>query len=290
LDQKENDSMKVALFNGNRLGVVAGEQITDVTPVLPHWDNDYAANWWLRLCHDFDALRPRIEAEASRGQAVPLPSVKLNAAALHPQKIVAAAANYAAHVEEMTAGSAAPYPAWMLDFGVFLKAPSSIIGPDDTIALPDVGNTEIHHESELGCIIGKTGKNIPEEEAMSYVLGYTGVLDITVRGQEDRSARKSYDGFTPIGPWLVTADEVGDPHDLRIRLWVNESDTPRQDVNTRDMKVKIPAMIAYISKIMTLYPGDVISTGAPPGVGKIVSGDVMLFEIEKLGRMAVHVR
>jgi len=278
------------MFNDNRLGVVNGEQLVDVTTALPQWDNDYAANWWLRLCHDFAALRPRLEVEAASDQRVLLSSVKLNAAALHPQKIVAAASNYAAHVEEMTTGAAAPYPSWMLDFGVFLKAPSSIIGPDDRIELPDVGDAEIHHESELGCIIGKTGKNISEDEAMSYVLGYTGVLDITVRGQGDRSARKSYDGFTPIGPWLVTADEIGDPHNLRIRLWVNESDTPRQDVNTSDMKVKLPAMIAYISKIMTLYPGDVISTGAPPGVGRITSGDVMTFEIEKIGRMQIHVR
>jgi len=280
--------MKLALFNGNRLGVVRGEHITDVTAALPQWDNDYAANWWLRMCRDFDKLRPSIEVEASVAKAIPLSSVKLNAAALNPQKIVAAAANYPAHVEEMAAK--APYPAWMVNFGVFLKAPSSIIGPDDTIALPDVGDEEIHHESELGLVIGKGGKDIPEGQALHHVLGYTGVLDITLRGQADRSSRKSYDGFTPIGPWLVTADEVGDPQNLRIRLWVQGQETPRQDVTTRDMQVKIPAMIAYISRIMTLKPGDVITTGAPPGVGSIVPGDMMTFEIEKIGRMNVYVR
>lgn len=279
--------MKLALFNGNRLGVVKDEQIIDVTAVLPHWDNGYAPNWWVRMCNDFDEIRPHIEVEAFRGNGVPLSGVKLNAAALWPSKIVAAAANYAAHVGEMA--SRAPYEAWMLEFGVFLKSPSSIIGPDDTIYLPDVGNAEIHHESELGFIIGKHGKNIPEERALEYVLGYTGVLDITVRGQGDRSTRKSYDGFTPIGPWLVTADEMGDPHNLRIQLWLNGSDTARQDVNSRDMQVKIPAMIAHISRIMTLNPGDVISTGAPPGVGKIVAGDVMTFEIEKIGSMNIYV-
>jgi 2-keto-4-pentenoate hydratase/2-oxohepta-3-ene-1,7-dioic acid hydratase in catechol pathway len=283
--------VKLALFNGNRLGVISGEHsdlIIDVTAALPHWDNEYAANWWLRMCKDFEEIRLRIEAETARGNAIQVSSIRLNAPALCPQKIVAAAANYAAHVGEMT--TRGPYESWMLEFGVFLKAPSSIIGPGDTITLPDVGNAEIHHESELGFVIGKEGKNIPEQRAMEHVLGYTGVLDITVRGSGDRSTRKSYDGFTPIGPWLVTADEAGDPHNLRIRLWLNDSDVPRQDVNTGDMQVKIPAMIAYISKIMTLHPGDVISTGAPPGVGKIASGDVMTLEIEKIGRMSIHVR
>jgi len=279
--------VKLALFNGNRLGVVTGEHIVDVTAVLPHWDNDYAPNWWLRMCNAFKEIRPAIEEAARRGEPTPLSSVTLNAPVLWPQKIVAAASNYAAHVSEMSAR--APYEAWMLEFGVFLKSPSSIIGPGDTIHLPNVGDAEIHHESELGFIIGKGGKNIPEERAMEHVLGYTGVLDITVRGGGDRSARKSYDGFTPIGPWLVTADEVGDPHDLRIRLWLDKSSVPRQDVHTGEMQVKIPAMIAHISKIMTLYPGDVISTGAPPGVGKIASGDVMTLEIEKIGQMKVHV-
>ncbi|HEU5228556.1 MAG TPA: fumarylacetoacetate hydrolase family protein [Ktedonobacteraceae bacterium] len=281
--------MKLALFNGNRLGVVVEERIYDATAALPYWDNQYAANWWLRLCKDFTQLRPAIEATVSKEQGVPLSAVKLNAAALHPQKIIAAASNYAAHIQEMR--DRAAYEAWLLEFGVFLKAPSAIIGPEDTIELPDVGDAEIHHESELGLIIGKTGKNISEEQALDYVLGYTGVLDITVRGSGDRSSRKSYDGFAPIGPWMVTADEIGDPHRLGIKLWLNgREELPRQNVNSGDMLVKIPAMIAYISRIMTLNPGDVITTGAPPGVGKIVSGDVITFEIEKIGRMNIYVR
>jgi len=280
--------MKLAIFDDNRLGLLRGEQIIDVTAALPHWDNGYAPNWWLRLCYDFEKIRPRIEEEATRGQGVALSTVKLCAPALWPQKIVAAASNYAAHVDEMAARG--PYEAWMLSFSVFLKSPGSMIGPGDTIILPDVGEAEIHHESELAFVIGKGGKNIPEERALEHVLGYTSLLDITVRGQGDRSMRKSYDGFTPLGPWLVTADEVGDPHNLRIQLWLNRDPHPRQDINTGDMQVKIPAMIAYISRIMTLHPGDIISTGAPPGVGKIASGDVMTFEIEKIGRMDIHVK
>ncbi|HLY30048.1 MAG TPA: fumarylacetoacetate hydrolase family protein [Ktedonobacterales bacterium] len=280
--------MKLALFNGNRLGVVCGaadDKIVDVTAALPAWDDGFAANWWLRLCHDFSALRPAIEA-AQSGQSVLLASVKLNAPALCPGKIIAAAANYPAHVAEMI--SVGTFPTWMGEFGLFLKAPSSIIGPDETIALPETDGAEIHHESELAFVIGKEGKAIPEAQAMDYVLGYTGLLDMTIRGQGDRSWRKSYDGFTPMGPWLVTADEIADPHNLRIRLWVNDEAQPRQDVLTRDMGVKIPEMIARASQAMTLYPGDVITTGAPPGVGKITAGDSMAMEIERIGRMVIH--
>ena len=281
--------MKLALFNGNRLGVVRGDNVVDVSHALPHWDNEYAANFWLRLCKDFDSLRGRVEEAAQSGQGVPVSSVKLDPPALNPSKILAAASNYGAHKAEMAARrDAQAQPSWLHEFDVFLKAPSSIIGPDATVYLPEVGDREIHHESELAFVIGREGKNIPEERALDYVLGYTILLDITVRGDGDRSRRKSYDGFTPIGPYLVTADEIGDPHNLRIELWVNGQ--KRQDVNSGDMLTNIPQMIAYASRVMTLYPGDVFTTGSPPGVGKIEDGDTMVTTIEKIGEMTQPVK
>ncbi len=281
--------MKLALFNGNRLGVVRGETIVDVTSALPAWDNGYMANFWLRLCHDFDTLRPRLEEAAQSGAGVPVSQVRLNAPVLSPTKILAAASNYGAHKEEMAARrDFTGHAAWLSEFDVFLKAPSSIIGPDDTVYLPDVGDREIHHESELAFVIGKTAKDVPAERALDYVLGYTILLDITVRGDGDRSRRKSYDGFTPIGPYVVTADEIGDPHNLHIQLWVNGQ--TRQDVNSGDMLVKIPEMISYASKVFTLNPGDVFTTGSPPGVGQIHAGDTMVTEIEKIGRMTNYVK
>ena len=123
---------------------------------------------------------------------------------------------------------------------------------------------------------------------MAKEAGYTILLDITVRGDGDRSRRKSYDGFTPIGPYLVTADEVGDPHDLRIELWVNGQ--KRQDVNSGEMLTRIPGMIAYASRVMTLYPGDVFTTGSPAGVGKIEDGDTMVAAIERIGKITLHVK
>jgi len=276
--------MKLALFDDYRLGVLRGDDhLVDVTGALPHWDNGYAANFWLRLCHDFDALRPRLEQAALDGQVVALSGVRLRAPVLNPSKILAAASNYGEHRAEMAARSAGASASWLQDFDVFLKAPSSIIGPGDTVYLPDVPGREIHHESELAFVIGRQGKNIPEERALEHVLGYTILIDVTVRGDGDRSRRKSYDSFTPIGPYLVTADEIGDPHNLRIELWVN--DQKRQDVNSGDMLVRIPGMIAYASRVMTLYPGDVFTTGSPPGVGKIEDGDTMVTQIERIGRL-----
>src|SRR3990172_1334928 len=239
--------MKLGIFDEHRLGLVIGEEMVDVTEALPHYDPGYAANFWLRMCRDFDVLRPRIERASRPG--------------VHT---------------------------WLLAFDVFLKAPSSIIGPSETVVLPNLPGREIHHESELALVLGKGGRNIPENEALSHVLGYTILIDVTLRGEGDRSRRKSYDGFTPMGPWLVSADEIGDPQDLDIRLWVDG--TLRQSVNTRDMLVKIPGIISYVSSVMTLNPGDVITTGAPPGVGEIRPGQIMTVEIEKIGRMEIPIR
>ena len=281
--------MKLALFNGNRLGIVRDDTIVDVTSALPAWDNGYMANFWLRLCHDFDSLRPRLEQAAQGGQGMPVSGVRLNAPVLNPTKILAAASNYGAHKAEMELRRQEfGHAKWLGEFDVFLKAPSSIIGPDDTVYLPPVGDAEIHHESELAFIIGKTAKDVEPGSALNYVLGYTILLDITVRGDGDRSRRKSYDGFTPVGPYVVTADEIGDPHNLHIQLWVNGQ--TKQDVNSGDMLVKIPEMISYASKVFTLNPGDVFTSGSPPGVGQIHDGDTMVTEIEKIGRMTNYVK
>jgi 2-keto-4-pentenoate hydratase/2-oxohepta-3-ene-1,7-dioic acid hydratase in catechol pathway len=122
---------------------------------------------------------------------------------------------------------------------------------------------------------------------MAHVFGYTGVMDITVRGEEDRSTRKSFDTFTPVGPVLVTADEIPDPHGLRLRLWVNGE--PRQGGTTRDMIWNVPRLIEYASHVMTLNPGDLVSTGTPDGVGPLRAGDEVAIEVEGVGRMSVRV-
>lgn len=291
--------MKLALFGDNRLGVVTstadGDVLVDVTGALP-WPHDpdpLTAGWWRALCRDFTGLAPELRAAAEAGTPLPVQEEVLRAPVLGPSKVLAAASNYGEHVAEMhgvqerTLGRV---EAWMMEFDVFLKAPSSIVGPGAEIVLPaDVvaAGQEIHHESELVVVIGRGGKDIPVESAMDAVLGFTAGLDITVRSTGDRSRRKSYDSFSPLGPWLVTADEIGDGSGLDIRL-TSRGET-RQSVNTRDMLMPVPHIVSYASRVMTLNPGDVLFTGAPPGVGPITAGEKLEMTISGIGSMSVQV-
>ena len=221
---------------------------------------------------------------------MPVADVRLRPPVLNPGKLIATASNYGDHVAEMrdvvlerVSGHVDP---WLLDFDVFLKATSSIVGPGDAVVLPHgpvAEGREIHHESELAVIIGRGGAHIAEADAHDHVLGYTIGLDMTVRGDGDRSRRKSYDTFTPIGPWIVTADEVADPNKLEVRLEVDGD--VRQQANTKDMLVDVAGIIAYASSVMRLDPGDIILTGAPLGVGRVKAGETMVSEISEIGTM-----
>lgn len=288
--------MKLAIFDEQRLGVVTGEQIADVTSALP-WPHDpdpLTAGWWRRLCRDFDEVADRLGKAVVDAPTVALDRVQLRAPVLGPTKIIAAASNYAEHVAEMHAVQQRTLGAvegWMMDFDVFLKSPSAISGPHQDIVLPPAvvaAGQEVHHESELVVVIGRGGKDIPVGSALGHVVGYTVGLDITVRSAADRSRRKSYDTFSPLGPWLTTPDEVGDPGALEIELTCNG--TTRQHVHTSTLLTPVPAIVAYASSVMTLLPGDVIFTGAPPGVGPIHAGDRLRAGISRLGAMELTVR
>jgi len=202
-----------------------------------------------------------------------------------PSKVIAAPVNYRLHIEEMRPLVKGELHA-IERYGVFLKAPSSIVGPDALVELP-FPDRRTDHEVELGVVIGRTARNVAAADAMRHVFGYTGVMDITVRGDEDRSTRKSFDTFTPVGPVLVTADELPDPHHLSLQLWVNGEQ--RQNGNTRDMIWNVPKLIEYASHVMTLYPGDLFSTGTPDGVGPLRPGDEVTMEVERIGRLSVKV-
>ena len=289
--------MKLALFDDNRLGVVSADDrtVVDVTGALP-WPHDpdpLTAGWWRALCRDFADLAPALAEAARSGKPRPVGEVVLRAPVLGPTKVLAAASNYGEHVAEMhgvqerTLGRV---EAWMMEFDVFLKAPSSIVGPGAEIVLPPevvAAGQEIHHESELVVVIGRGGKDIPVESAMDAVLGFTAGLDITVRSAADRSRRKSYDSFSPLGPWIVTADEVGDGSGLDIRL--TSGGETRQSVNTRDLLTPVPQIVSYASRVMTLSPGDVLFTGAPPGVGPIAAGEKLEMTISGIGSMTLQV-
>ena len=194
--------------------------------------------------------------------------------------MLAAPVNYKKHQAEMSAANT------IHELGFFLKAPSSIIGPGDTIRLP-FPDRRTDHEVELAVIIGREAARVKASQALDFVFAYTILVDVTVRGGEDRSTRKSFDTFTPIGPALVTRDEVPDPRNLRMRLWLNGE--LRQDASTRDMIEGVAGLIQHASSIMTLLPGDILSTGTPEGVSPLKPGDVVDVEIERVGRMQLHV-
>jgi 2-keto-4-pentenoate hydratase/2-oxohepta-3-ene-1,7-dioic acid hydratase in catechol pathway len=176
--------------------------------------------------------------------------------------------------------------ATVADLGFFLKAPTSVTGPGGMVQLP-YRDRRTDQEGELAVVIGTRARQLPPERALDCVFGYTCLLDITVRGREDRSMRKSFDTFTPIGPWITTADEVGDPGSLELRCWVNGE--LRQHAATKDFIVGVADLIAYISSVLTLNPGDIIATGTPAGVGPLAHGDKVAVEIDRVGRLEVSV-
>ncbi|MEA2638634.1 MAG: hypothetical protein QOF51_28 [Chloroflexota bacterium] len=310
--------MKLALFDNWRLGVVEGDQIADVTDAIEDHSTDWPYSWVPRMIIDFDRIRPRIEQRLASARRVPVAQVKLRPPIPTPFNIAAAASNYKAHQAEMRdmtssgrfggqagagpvgqPGGAADgsYESALPDVGgrpagrrgeVFLKSPTSIIGPGDTIVLPDkVPGKEVHHEGEFACVIGKECYRVSRKDALDYVFGYLGLMDITVRGDGDRSRRKSYKGFTPIGPWIATKDEIPDPQNVKVNLYVNGQ--IRQDAHTSDQIEGLAEVIEYASHCYPLMPGDLVTTGSPAGVGQIHEGDVVKLEVVGIGDFSVDV-
>lgn len=283
--------MRLCRFNMSRLGVVEGGEVLDVTRALavlpaPAWPPALGDPLILHL----DAVRA--EAARLRAGAVrhPLASVTLHNPVVAPTKVMGAPVNYQAHVDEAHAdqgisfGKTSPPIA---KIGLFLKASSCLAGPAEGVELPFDGR-RVDHEMELGVVIGRTARDVAEADALDYVAGYTIALDMTLRGEEDRTLRKSPDGFGVVGPWLVTADEIPDPGSLDLSLSI--AGVIRQASNTRKLIFSVQKLIELASRFYTLHPGDVIMTGTPEGVGPVEAGDVMTCEIAGIGRMEVPVR
>jgi 2-keto-4-pentenoate hydratase/2-oxohepta-3-ene-1,7-dioic acid hydratase in catechol pathway len=202
---------------------------------------------------------------------------------------MAAPVNYTRHLEEALADKGIHHGNLVAEIhkaGIFLKATSSVVGPGEGVRLVHTDRRN-DHEVELAVVIGKRGRNIPAEQALGHVAGYCIGLDMTIRGPEERSFRKSPDSYTVLGPWLVTADEVGDPGALDLKIDVNG--TTRQEANTRDLILGVPQLIAWASSFYSLHPGDVLLTGTPQGVGPVKPGDVMEATIERIGTMRIDV-
>lgn len=279
--------MRLVTYDAGRVGLVTSQStdgtardvVHDVTDLLRLPDPERPGAAMIALIEQWPSVRGQVRDAESR-PGIPLDEVRLQAPVPVPGNIPSAPSNYRKHIAEM--GSTKT----IADWGVFLKATSSVIGPADTIRLPYV-DRRTDHEAELAVVIGTTAQHVSEAEALDHVFGYTCLLDVTVRGREERSMRKSHDTFTPIGPWLVTADEIPDPDDLGVRCWVNGE--VRQDGTTRDLIFSVRKLIALASSVMTLKPGDVIATGTPAGIGPIVDGDTLSVEIDRIGRMDLPV-
>jgi 2,4-diketo-3-deoxy-L-fuconate hydrolase len=285
--------MKLCRYDDNRIGLVREGKVHDVTAVLDALPPlRYPAPFGDQLIANLDALRPRMEQLADKAPGQPIEQVRFLSPVANPSKIIGTPVNYRAHVEEAQRDAAlAVYNAGQSrsieEQGLFLKASSSLVGPSEgvTIKFPD---RRTDHEAELGVVIGRKTAVVSEQAALGAVAGYAIALDMVVRGKEDRSYRKSPDSYAVLGPWLVTADELGNPGAIDFSLRVNGE--LRQAANTREMIIGIARQIAWASSVYTLYPGDIIMSGTCQGVGPVQPGDVMSVTFERIGQMSVAVR
>jgi len=290
--------MKICRYDEGRIGLVEGDTVYDVSSVK---DQLPALAWPVPpgdlFIERLGELMPALQAAKAGAATRRLADVRLLSPVATPSKVIAAPLNSHAHVDESLADAQihnnvhiAHYEGFkspVAKFGVFLKSAQSVVGASQGVRIAFPGRRN-DHEVELAVVIGKQGKDIPAADAMAYVAGYCIGLDMTVRGTEDRSYRKSADSYTVLGPWLVTADEIADPGNLDFSIEVNGE--PRQRANTRDLITGIAELIEVASHVYTLYPGDVIMTGTPEGVNTVQPGDVMHARIEGLGEMDVAVR
>jgi 2-keto-4-pentenoate hydratase/2-oxohepta-3-ene-1,7-dioic acid hydratase in catechol pathway len=284
--------VRLCRFGDNRLGVVSERGVHDVTAAvlgaLPSWR--YPLPKFDPLVAELQRVRPALEAAARGTQAVPVEKVRLLSPIANPGKIVAAPVNYQKHLEEVLADKGIHHGNLVSEIhraGMFLKATSSLVGPGEGVELIHLDRRN-DHEVELAVIIGKTARDVRAADALGYVAGYCIGLDMTIRGPEERSFRKSPDSYTVLGPWWVTADELADPGQLQISLSVNGE--VRQNANTRDLILGVAELIAWASSFYTLHRGDVLLTGTPQGVGPVRPGDVMTATIEKIGSMTIPIR
>jgi 2-keto-4-pentenoate hydratase/2-oxohepta-3-ene-1,7-dioic acid hydratase in catechol pathway len=275
--------MRLMFFDDFKLGVVKGDAVVDVSQVVKDIPHTGPHNLISGLIERFADYKGKLEKAAADGKGVPIAKVRIRPPVPRPYNIDCMAVNY---MEDGTRTEPAPINA-------FHKSPSGVIGDGDTMVLPDVPATIFEGEAELALIIGKRATNVKAADAMSHIFGYTCFIDGSARGLPPTGntfyQMKSRDTFAPMGPCIVTADEIPDPHKLQIKLWVNG--TLMQNFNTDDMAHKIPRCIEWVSSIHTLEPGDVLATGTNHrGLNPFHDGDKVEIEIEKVGRLKFNVK
>lgn len=283
--------MKLVLFEDSlkapednvRPGVLSKDRVVDISEAIQRFPHRSSQELMQSLIDHFDSLRPELEHLVSSRNGTPLSTVRLRAPLPRPSKILCCLANYWEHMQRE------PRP-----LNMFLKSPEAVIGPGETVVLPDFPASVFHHEAELALVIKGPAKNIKEADFQQAVFGYTCFIDVSAREEGRRTWRagsflgKSFDTFAPLGPCLVTADEIAEPNNLQVRFWVN--DELRHDYTTDDMEHRVPAVVAFASAVMTLNTGDIIACGTNhEGLGPLQDGDVGVIEIERIGRMEIRV-
>ena len=275
--------MKLLLYNDHRLGVLKDGLVYDAMSAMRGMRFATPSDRMRALIARWEEFKPLVEEAVSRNKGVPVASVTVRPPIPHPTKIICAAVNY------LEFGQRPP-----ADLEAFIKSSEAVIGNGDTVVLPPCKATIFHHEAELGLVIGKDATDVAQRDAMKHVFGYLNFVDVSARGLAPGGRvsfflGKSWDTFAPMGPVIVTADEVPDPQNLRVRMWCNGQ--PRHDFNTSDMAHKIPELIEFMSGVTTLRPGDVISTGTNhQGIGPVQDGNVVEMEIDGLERLVFNVR
>jgi 2-keto-4-pentenoate hydratase/2-oxohepta-3-ene-1,7-dioic acid hydratase in catechol pathway len=291
--------MRLVLFQGPNTGnlvlpgVLADAGVFDVSGATAMLKQGTPQELMGGIIDSFDEIRPELEQITAAAEPIPLDQVRLRPPLPRPGKILCCIGNYWEHDQREPRA-----------LNMFLKNPDAVIGPGDTIVLPELTDQPVadgpgpyvfQHEAELGLVIKGPARNVGRDGWRRAVFGYTGVIDVSARAEARSTWRagswmgKSFDSFAPIGPCITTADEIEDPNKLAVKFW-NNGDL-RHDYTTDDMEHPVPQLIEFATSIMTLYSGDVISCGTNhEGLGPLQDGEVCDFEIEKIGRMTVNVR
>jgi 2-keto-4-pentenoate hydratase/2-oxohepta-3-ene-1,7-dioic acid hydratase in catechol pathway len=275
--------MKLLFFDEFKLGVLRGNDVIDVSAAvrdIPHTGPHDLISGLIERFADYRAV---LERAAASGKGAPLTSVRIRPPLPRPVNIDCMAVNY---MEDGTRKEPAPINA-------FHKSPGAVIGDNDTLVLPDVPAAIFEGEAEIAVVIGKRAANVPAAKAMDCVFGYMNFIDGSARGLPPAGntfyQMKSRATFAPLGPYILTADEISDPHNLQVRLWVNG--TLMQNYHTSDMAHKIPRCIEWVSSIHPLEPGDVLACGTNHrGLNPFQDGDLVELETEPLGRLRVKIR
>ena len=274
--------MKLLIYDDYKFGVLKDDRVVDVTGTLQHVGIKPAQTLMEEIIEDFDSFRPKFQQEAANQEGLPLANVKVRPPLPRPHNILCAFANY----QDRDQPSTAP-----LDF--FYKGTTGIIGPGDTVEIPDVPEALVHQpEPELGYVIGKKVKHVSEADALDCVFGYINFVDVSNRAVPNRRTtfmQKGMDTYAPIGPVIVTKDEIADPQNLQVKLWLNAE--LKQDYNTAAMTHSVAAQIAWLTQYITLMPGDVLACGTHHvGLSPINDGDKVDVEVEGLERLSFSVR